>query len=699
MTKRLLTTLATAAPVPYGHQPPVPDLQTANVTACSLLVKIVLLMTVITGTGQLIAIDGPLTNDTITYAYDEWNRVASSNVAGSIRSQTYDGLGRVIIRSNALGSFTNSYIGATARLSGVAMPGGMQAILNWTAVSQDARLASIKYQRSDTSRISEQTYTHVGDGRIVSWKQQSDNLTANTWSYGYDGLDQLVSATKKQGSSFIQSQGWSYDQVGNRRSAQFLTSTSGSVSSGTFNIVNQLLTTGPGGKLRVTGSLDEAGTVKINGNDTPVAADKSFSQLIDVLPGATNFTVEATDLKGNKRTDHYRVDTTSGTANRSLSYDANGNCISDGIFTYGWDAANRLVQMVNGTARTVMTYDGFGQRTRIQEFTGNTQTKDRRFLWSGGELLEERDGGGNALKRYFAQGVQIVSTTPVAYFYMTDHLGSVREVVNSAGVVQARYDYDAWGNRTKISGTFDADVGYTGHVHHQPSGLILTWFRAYDPGIGRWLSRDPIGESGGINLYGYVENSPINAVDPFGLSLADYMERQRQAVNYNSSDPNRACGGSGMDGGAGYGTAMLTGLVAAVAWAAADAINPVALFGRAASAAIHHVAAANRGGGFIDPATIRFSQDSIKGTFKAGGSVDDLAAGLKAGTIKPGDIPAIRLVDKDGALFSLDNRRLQAFQQAGVPIPYRMATPQEVAAEAFKFSTGNGGTSIRVRGK
>ena len=109
--------------------------------------------------------------------------------------------------------------------------------------------------------------------------------------------------------------------------------------------------------------------------------------------------------------------------------------------------------------------------------------------------------------------------------------------------------------------------------------------------------------------------------------------------------------------------------------------------------------AAKSGGGLIDPATVRFSQDSIKGTFKAGGSVDDLAAGLKAGTIKPGDIPAIRLVDKDGVLYSLDNRRLQAFQQAGVPIPYRMATPEEVAAEAFKFTTENGGTSIRVRGK
>jgi RHS repeat-associated protein len=52
---------------------------------------------------------------------------------------------------------------------------------------------------------------------------------------------------------------------------------------------------------------------------------------------------------------------------------------------------------------------------------------------------------------------------------------------------------------------------------HATSGLNLTQYRAYDPNVGRWLSRDPIGESGGIDLYGYVGNSPTNAIDPFGL--------------------------------------------------------------------------------------------------------------------------------------------------------------------------------------
>jgi len=101
----------------------------------------------------------------------------------------------------------------------------------------------------------------------------------------------------------------------------------------------------------------------------------------------------------------------------------------------------------------------------------------------------------------------------------------------------------------------------------------------------------------------------------------------------------------------------------------------------------------------IDSAAVRFSQSSISRNFSGGGTIDDLAAGLRSGSVKAGDIPPIRLVEQDGNLFSLDNRRLWSFKQAEVPVPYRMATPEEAAAEAWKFTTKNGGTSIRVRGQ
>ena len=90
-------------------------------------------------------------------------------------------------------------------------------------------------------------------------------------------------------------------------------------------------------------------------------------------------------------------------------------------------------------------------------------------------------------------------------------------MTDTAGVVHARYDYDPYGRITKLSGDLEADLGFTGFYKHQASGLNLTLYRAYNADLGRWLSRDPIGENGGIDLYAYVGNSPLRWVDTLGL--------------------------------------------------------------------------------------------------------------------------------------------------------------------------------------
>jgi RHS repeat-associated protein len=110
------------------------------------------------------------------------------------------------------------------------------------------------------------------------------------------------------------------------------------------------------------------------------------------------------------------------------------------------------------------------------------------------------------------------------------------------------------------------------------------------------------------------------------------------------------------------------------------------------------------GKGHIDPSLVRFTQDSIKGTFKNGNSISDLADALRAdsGKALAKAIEPIRLVVKDGLLYTLDNRRLAAFAAAGREVPYRMATAAEIAKEwATKFTTTveqGWGKYITIRG-
>ena len=103
------------------------------------------------------------------------------------------------------------------------------------------------------------------------------------------------------------------------------------------------------------------------------------------------------------------------------------------------------------------------------------------------------------------------------------------------------------------------------------------------------------------------------------------------------------------------------------------------------------------GDGEIDPSQVRWSQSSVSANFKNGQSVDATAQGLKNGSVDPSAFPPIRLVNIKGVLYTLDNRRLAAFAQAGVPVKYVMAKPEEILNDLFKFTNPGDGTSIDIR--
>jgi len=85
------------------------------------------------------------------------------------------------------------------------------------------------------------------------------------------------------------------------------------------------------------------------------------------------------------------------------------------------------------------------------------------------------------------------------------------------GTLVARFDYDPWGRSTTVVSTTLPDFNFTALYRHSQSNLDMAVRRFYDPDLGRWLSRDPIEEKGGVNLYRYVANNPVGLIDPSGL--------------------------------------------------------------------------------------------------------------------------------------------------------------------------------------
>jgi RHS repeat-associated protein len=195
--------------------------------------------------------------------------------------------------------------------------------------------------------------------------------------------------------------------------------------------------------------------------------------------------------------------------------------VDDGVRLYRWDAADRLIQVTQGAHSTEFTYDGFGRRAGITEKDSGAVTSSVRFVWDGGVIAQQRDAAGIVVqKEFYVQG-EVTGSTKLYYF--KDHLGSVRDVIDSTGSLRARYDYDPYGIETKVSGDLDVEYGFAGLHRHRASGLALAMYRAYDPRMGRWLSRDPLAESGGLNLYAYCGGRPIFAVDPWGLDWFDNL--------------------------------------------------------------------------------------------------------------------------------------------------------------------------------
>jgi RHS repeat-associated protein len=495
---------------------------------------------------------------TLSYKYDELGRVVSRAIDGTTNTETiaYDALGRVTQMANATGTFNYNPLRATDMVDHIDYPNGQRMQNAYYPTSVDERLQTISnlVSASGTSLISQFGYSYDAAGDVTGQSQQlQPGTAAYNYQYGYDGALELLSAIRS--GTGTDTYAYNYDTAGNRTGQQI----DFNVSTASYNDNNQLTSQTGGGTLLISGSLAESGTAQpgtVSVNSVTVITDSNgnFRTTAPVVAGSNNIPISATDSNGNVTNKSLIVNVPSGTATGSLSYDADGNMTSDGTNsnTYTWDAANRLLSITYNTgASTRFSYDGMGRRMQILEVaSGGTVTGTNNFIWDGLQLREERNGGNTVTKLYFDRSAQISGTN---LYYTKDYLANIRELVTgTSGTVQARYDYDPYGNQTLLSGTSIGDFGYTSLYYHAASGLYLAVYREYSSRFTRLISRDPIGEQAGPNLYRYVLNDPVYWIDPLGLNPGDPYSTRDAAANdalndaYNAtmSNPDTEYGGN-----------------------------------------------------------------------------------------------------------------------------------------------------------
>ena len=448
-------------------------------------------------------------NNTTSFTYDLLDRISSvKDAMGRTTSYGYDALSRQ-------SSISNLAIQNTPLLQQAYTPDGLLASLT------DANNHATSFAYDGFDRLATTTYP-LGTTEVLTYDADSNVSTRKTRAnqtigFAYDTLNRLKTKTPPAPAAVVS---YTYDLAGRPIS----------VSDTSAAIAAAVSPSGPSVQYATSAAYDALNRpTGISWTPAPTAA----------APSASSVSFGHAYNKANQRIAQTASDNgwfnypavaspvsyTSDALNRYTpvgavvpTYDGNSNLTFDGTFTFGYDAENRLTTAVGAGNTAAYTYDAQGRR-KTKTVNGTTTV----FVTDAGnrEVLEY-DGASGAILRWYAYGLgsndvlnqtNVVAGTRAAL--IPGIQGSVIASLDSSSSALSKIGYLPYGKSTSTSAPF----GFTGQrIDPETNGLYYYRARHYSPAWGRFMQPDPIGYGGGVNLYAYVSNDPLNLIDPIGFT-------------------------------------------------------------------------------------------------------------------------------------------------------------------------------------
>jgi RHS repeat-associated protein/uncharacterized repeat protein (TIGR01451 family) len=433
---------------------------------------------------------------TTSYTYDSLNRLTQIDYNdGALVNHTYDAAGNRISMVDSLGTTTYTYDDLYRPLS-IASPTGTTSY-TYNAVNRltlTTPAGTVNYTYDGANQLVTVTdwdaqlinYTYDAAGRQTVTTYPNGIVTTNT----FDSANRLTSIIAKKGTTTLSSIAYTLDNVGNRLTML----DQDGITSYTYDALNRLI-----GVAYPTGS--------------PSSVIYAYDPMGNRLSMAEDGVTTTYNYDGADRL----TSLVKSGVTTHFTWDNNGNMLSKGGLVFTWDRANRLSGLTDGSVTASYRYNGDG--VRLGKTVDGVVTDYLQDQAAGlPVVLRESVGAGS---HDYVYGLDLIAVESATWtFYHTDGLGNTRFLTDPSGSITDRYSYDAFGAERSHTGASTQPFTYTGEQVDPEAGLVFLRARYLDPTTGRFISKDnfpgidTLPQS--LNRFAYVNNNPLNDIDPEG---------------------------------------------------------------------------------------------------------------------------------------------------------------------------------------